>query len=879
METIERLYERHDFEALIDVCLNKTGQHEILFHALSCASEGKLPQANKIIQSLDKNYIKQNYLKYFVELLILMGENKSAHEIIHQELIIDPLSAPWLLLAGECNFNLGNTKIAEIHFNQCCRLNPASFKPWLKSAALHYVQHNHESALSEIEQAAACLAEEPDLKDAHLLWLDVLQLALKIHFSINENIDFLAWYQTVFEKYKQGDFSRLAHCYALILTSKSRHEDAVVVLSEALKKAPTDIPITLMLFELHSLFGRYGQALRLLNHAIKSKPNNLELNLALATFHQSRANPVAGKFIQKALGLIESFSNDKKEIFLKKIICLECLVDSDNKKYPEAIERLESLLEKDTTYSPALRILGNLYLQMGDVDRSINCFEKLKDIDPVSGHVSLINAKIFPTDKQLLQALEMAAYQPSFEGAVRTGIIFQLAAAWEKNKNYGKAFELIKIANENSKAMISYAPKLQRNKCARIRKRFDAAFIKSRKFYGNPSVLPVFIVGMPRSGTTLVEQILSGHSQIFGAGELDVIPQTIAGLHRWERHTGSGRNYPDCVDDLSPQVVQGVARGILKELQQHDPSAAFIVDKLPHNFENIGLIKLLFPNAKIISVRRDPRDIAISNYFTDYQAKHGGMGFSYDLTWIGEQLADHNLLLHHWNQLFPGEILNINYEDVIEDTEGMARKMLNYIGVDWEPQVLNSHELDRPVKTASVWQVRQPIYKTSKAKWEKYKDHLAPLIQGTNAKIEPDPIHDMVSLPEPGLLNEGVAFYKANQLDEAEYSFKKLMHHIPLHAAANYMVGVIYVRKGHVSEGIALIQKALDLAPWKRDWAKDLANAYELTQQTDKAEALKAMYKLSQLPDGQLEAAKKFDVMLVDSDVDGFAMFDQEAGL
>ena len=131
------------------------------------------------------------------------------------------------------------------------------------------------------------------------------------------------------------------------------------------------------------------------------------------------------------------------------------------------------------------------------------------------------------------------------------------------------------------------------------------------------------------------------------------IPRVIAGLERWERHTGSGRRYPDCVDDLDPHVTRGIAENVLNELREYAPEADHVVDKLPHNFENIGLIKLLFPSAKIISVRRDPRDVAVSNYFIDYAGKHGGMGFAYHLEWIGEQLADHNRLMHHWQQRVP----------------------------------------------------------------------------------------------------------------------------------------------------------------------------------------------------------------------------------
>ena len=331
-------------------------------------------------------------------------------------------------------------------------------------------------------------------------------------------------------------------------------------------------------------------------------------------------------------------------------------------------------------------------------------------------------------------------------------------------------------------------------------------------------------------------------SQICGAGELGIIPARIQGLNRWERQTGSTRSYPDCIDDLNASAAQGIANGILEELQTFDPAARHVVDKLPHNFENIGLIKFLFPNARIISVRRDPRDIAISNYFMDFQAKFGGMGFAYDLTWIGEQLADHNLLMHHWHQLFPGEILEINYEDVIENTEGMARKMLDYIGVDWEEQVLNFSELDRQVKTASLWQVRQPIYKTSKAKWMRYEKYLAPLIQGTNGKITCDPI-EMVTLPEAGWLTDGVAFYKQQQFAEAELLFKKLLHHVPNHAAANFMLGLIYVQIGDIQDGIHLMEKAVQQCPWKAEWREDLAKAFELAGLPEKAANLRLACK------------------------------------
>jgi hypothetical protein len=261
------------------------------------------------------------------------------------------------------------------------------------------------------------------------------------------------------------------------------------------------------------------------------------------------------------------------------------------------------------------------------------------------------------------------------------------------------------------------------------------------------------------------------------------------------------------------------------------------VDKLPHNFENIGLIKLLFPKSKIIWVRRDPRDVAVSNYFTDYAGRHGGMGFAYHLEWIGEQLADHSRLMHHWHRIFPEEILEIRYEDVVNDAAASAHRMLEYIGVEWEPQVLEFHALERPVKTASAWQVRQPLYASSIGRWLHYDQFLKPLVAATNRRIIWEPI-ERVSLPEPGWLNIGVDRYRDGNLDGAEDCFKRLLQYLPQHAAAQFMLGLVHVRKGHLEDGIMLMERGVDRCPWNKHWRGDLAQAYRLIGRDQDAAAL-----------------------------------------
>ena len=631
--------------------------------------------------------------------------------------------------------------------------------------------------------------------------------------------------------------------YATLLAEHDQHGIAETYLKDLLKAFPNNVVLLMALSELAQVQGLTMPAMAYIRRAIAQDKDNsaLWVNLSSLCLHslETRARHAAEKAVALADAMVVGAEHSAEKVELCRLQAKNALamVESDAQAFDKAEALFRDVLSERPYFVPALSGLGQQLMQQGRIDEAVALFEKIKEIDPTKGYSALINARRFPEDVATLEKLEKAAKLPSMEGSMRSSLLFQLAAAWEKRKDYDKAFDMAEQANKATLRFLKYNPKDHRNRCARMRYAFSASLYQHRPDCGVASTLPVFVLGMPRSGTTLVEQIIAGHSEIFGAGELGVIPNVIQGLNRWQRHVGSGREFPDCIDDVDAYVCQGIANNVLKELQAYAPEAKHIVDKLPHNFENIGLIKFLFPHARIISVRRDPRDIALSNYFTDYQAKHGGMGFAYDMTHIGEQLADHNLLMHHWNQVFPNQILEINYEEVVEDLEGAARKMLDYIGVEWQPEVLKFNELERSVKTASVWQVRQPLYKTSKAKWMNYQDKLAPLIRGTNAKIECDPI-EMLTLPVPGFLTTGVAHFHKGELDEAETCFKKMLHHNPNHAACQYMTGLVYFRKNHLEEGIKLVEAALDKLPWQTEWRDNLIKAYELTGQADKADAL-----------------------------------------
>ncbi len=772
--------------------------------------------------------------------------------LLEQALAEAPVHALGLARLGLCRMLHGDLDAATPLFEQAAELEPERIAVHAILAQLHLQRAQYELAQPVLERGLQSLAERRDelpelgyrqFHNQFQAMQFVLWVLLEDFAQAEEQLQELALEQHA-GSLEEDDFVHYASQYSRLLAERDLHEQAADILREYLRQYPNNITLCVQLAQIAQVQGRFTQAVALLRKALKQDENDIGLWVQLSSACLHRFDKRARSAAERAVALVEASEGDDvparapRKLHWAQAQNALAQVETHERKFDDAERRFREVLAKHPRFVPSIQGLGQMCMQRGRIEEAVELFERVKRIDPLRGNSALINARRFPEDVATLERMERAARIPSLEGPVKATILFQLAAAWDKRKDYGKAFELAKQANTAGGKFLPYDPKAHRNRCARIREAFCAQLYEHRRGCGVASSLPVYVLVMPRSGTTLVEQILSGHSEIFGAGELGVIGQVAVGLNRWERHVGSGRSYPECVDDLTPRAVEGIANQVLEELREYAPDAKHVVDKLPHNFENIGLIKFLLPNAKIISVRRDPRDIAISNYFTDYQSKHSGMGFAYDLTHVGEQLADHNLLMHHWHKLFPGEILELAYEDVVDDLEGSARRMLEYIGVSWEPDVLNFNELERTVKTASVWQVRQPIYHSSKARWKNYERELQPLIQGTNARISPD-AYEMQRLPEPGFLTRGVDLFRQGDLDAAELSFKKMLHHNPDHAACNYMVGMVYLHKGHADDGIELIEKAIRKTPSQRAWRKSLVKAYESVGRHDDAARVK----------------------------------------
>ena len=624
---------------------------------------------------------------------------------------------------------------------------------------------------------------------------------------------------------------------ALVLAAQDKHDEAEHRIRTALKKNPDDVELLTQLSSLANVRGHYGEASHCLLTAIKVEPNNASLWARLAQlgkrhFDEKRAREAA----EKALELTD------EQIGLERAEALVAIasVENDVGDQEQAEKYYLEALELVPGYISACLGLGHLLLQWGRVEEAVAQFEDVTSRHPAVGYGALISARKFPEDEDVLANIEKMAYIPSLQGPVQSSLLFDLASAWENKKDYDKAFHFVSEANKASRKYLPYSANKHREECLALMQTFTAEFYKKRQDYGSSSTLPVFVLGMPRSGTTLVEQILGGHPEIFGAGELGIIGSVVQRLNAWERHVGSGKHYPECIYDFSQQQSQLFAQEVLESLQAYSPESNFIIDKMPHNFESIGLIRLLFPKAPIIHVLREPRDVAISNYYTDYQAKFGGMGFAYDLEDIGKQLIDYNTLMAHWNEAVLHPILTVRYEDVVDDAEGQARRMLDYIGVEWTDEVMNFQNLERAVKTASVWQVRQPIYKTSKEKWRRYENHLEPL--ENQLKTNTETLQALAKANQPikshlpaGLFFKGMDYLHASQGKEAQTIFEKILAVNPEHAAATHMLGVAFLQQGKKEQALSLMEKSIKRHSGHPGWYQNISVAYKAVNMQDKA--------------------------------------------
>lgn len=383
-------------------------------------------------------------------------------------------------------------------------------------------------------------------------------------------------------------------------------------------------------------------------------------------------------------------------------------------------------LEIEPNYLMALNNLGLCLKKQGRLEEASACFETAIAIKPdfLQSHCNLAPFRIYAADDAHLRLFEEQQHQlPTLPTTGRISYWFALGKMREDAGRYDDAFDAYAEGNRLQHAQYPHDEAREVALIERLQTVFSAAFMASHPKPAYPDKAPIFIVGMPRSGTSLIEQILSTHPGIHGAGELNDLGDVV---HSISAQADAGA-YPEIAGKLSTDEFRRLGDAYIARVWQLTPHAERITDKLPANFLHVGMIHLMLPHAKIIHAMRDPMDSCFSCYSRLFESNN--LDFTYDLGTVGRYCTRYIQLMQHWHRVLPtGTVLDLRYEDMVADAEGQARRLLDYLDLPWDERCLDFHQNKRIVKTASIAQVRKPIYRSSVARWKHFETQLGPLL-------------------------------------------------------------------------------------------------------------------------------------------------------
>jgi len=386
----------------------------------------------------------------------------------------------------------------------------------------------------------------------------------------------------------------------------------------------------------------------------------------------------------------------------------------------EALDQLQRMVDRDPESIDKRLNLIRALMSLGRADDAALRLQQHLDTNPDHCALHFYLAMVEPQQEHIVE-IERLLDRPGLSELDTMYCHLALANILEAGESFDLAFDYFLKANTLHRGTLSYDPDENASFVDQLIEVYSKRRTQGKQRFGSATELPVFIVGMPRSGSTLVEQIIAAHSQAHGAGELQVMPAVAHLITQRLRHANP---YPKCMSLLDGKLAEESCSMYLQELKLHNPAALRIVDKLPGNFLRVGLIKTLFPNARIIDCQRNPLDNCISLFFHFFPNQLQ----TFELTELGRYYLDYQRLMSHWEKLFPGEILTLRYEDLISEQESTSKQLLDYLGLEWDVRCLDFHTNERAVMTSSSLQVRKPIYKTSVDRWRHYENHLQPLI-------------------------------------------------------------------------------------------------------------------------------------------------------
>ena len=463
--------------------------------------------------------------------------------------------------------------------------------------------------------------------------------------------------------------------------------------------------------------GKNNIAVDLITKALAIKPDYAEahINLGNALQELGKLDEAVASY-RKALAIKPEFAEAHNNLG-------NALQDLG--KLDEAFASYHKALAIKPDYAEAHNNIGTALQELGRSDEAAASYHKALAIRPdyVEAHRHLARVRTFSEYDDDIKAMEDTYAMPGLSDEKRMHLAFALGKSFEDLRQYEKAFGFFLTGNAIKRAIYEFSIESVEKNFEHLKKLFTKNLFSKHRGAGWSDETPIFVLGMPRSGTTLVEQILASHPNVHGAGELDYLNRIVTAYFG----KIDAARFTENINQASIGDFSSAGGEYIGMIRERADTAGFITDKMPTNFMLIGMIKLMLPNAKIIHCCRDPLDTCLSifkNLFTanDYY-------YSYDLGLLGRYYNLYRDLMAHWDNVLPDFIYTIHYEDVVAEQEKQSRALLAYCGLEWDDACLEFHRTDRPVQTLSAAQVRRPIYKDSIQSWKRYENQLAPLLE------------------------------------------------------------------------------------------------------------------------------------------------------
>ncbi len=722
--------------------------HDAFSRAARLHQQGHLHQAAQAYQAiLDRNPGHADALHLLGVVALQLGDAWRAIDLIGQAITLVPSSAAYHANQGEAYRAIGQLDRAA----QCCR-TALSLKPNYPEAAnnlglLLLAKGDAAAAVNELRQAVGLAPDRVlshnNLGNALRIMgdaggaIEAFRKAVELDVNCAEAHGNLG--QLLLEQNQRQE--ALVHCQEAVrlrpdlaelqnnlgnvLRELSRLAEAKDCYREAMRLNP-DLAMT---------YNNMGQALQeegdlrsALNwyrQALEREPNSPRIQANVASvFEEQESFDQAAKHYQVALRLDPHFAEAHNGLGFTL---------HQQGKFAEAMEEYRAVIQLRPTFAPGHCNLGSLLEELGDLKEAEAEFRMALGLDRelTAAHAQLATLLRGKLPEDDLAALRQAMARTPLAIGKRLALHFGLAHVLDGRGEYDAAAEHMQQGNALCQELWrkqgqNYDPQAHSDSVDRLITAFNPDFYRQTRGFGHDSERPVFIVGLPRSGTTLTEQILASHPLVFGAGELNAIKADFDAIPRLLKTSAPPI---EALAGLHREAAQQLASWHLTRLSKLNDTAQRVVDKMPDNYLYLGLIATLFPQARIIHCRRDLRDVAVSCWMTHF--RH--IRWAADQEHIAARFIDYRRIMDHWRQVLPVSILEVDYEETVADLEGVARKLISWCGLAWDPACLAFHRTTRPIRTASVTQVRQPIYQRSVARWKHYETSLRPLFAALEA--------------------------------------------------------------------------------------------------------------------------------------------------